>query len=247
MSLIRIALAVSTLALSVAISAADGPSVLVFSETKGYRHGSIPLGIEAIKKIGADNGFSVVASEDPAIMSDDGLKPFTAAVFVSTTGAILNDAQHEAFIKWFKNGKGWVGIHAAADCEYNWPWYGGLVGAWFKRHPAQQLAKINVIDKTFPGMADLPDVWERKDEWYDFKAVPKDVHVLLKIDEKSYKDASMGDDHPMAWWHLYEGGRAFYTELGHTNESYSEPLYLKHITGAILWAIGKVDETGKAK
>jgi cytochrome c len=107
------------------------------------------------------------------------------------------------------------------------------------------MAKLNVVDKTFPGTTTLPDVWERKDEWYDFKAVPKDVHVLLKIDEKSYKDASMGDDHPMAWYHSYEGGRAFYTELGHTKESYAEEPYLKHLVGGILWASGTVSEKAK--
>jgi type 1 glutamine amidotransferase len=133
-----LALALAALALSASTAgAADAFKVLVFSKTKGYRHDSIPVGIEAIKKLGAENGFTVEASEDAAIMAEDKLKPFQVVVFLSTTGDILDDAQQDEFIKWYKAGHGWVGVHAAADCEYGWPWYGGLVGAWFKRHPAQ--------------------------------------------------------------------------------------------------------------
>ena len=224
--------------------AADAPfKILVFSKTAGFRHDSIPTGVEAIKKIGPPNGFDVDASEDGGIMTAATLKPYKVIVFLSTTGDILSDEQQAAFTAWYRAGHGWVGIHAASDCEYSWAWYGGLVGAYFKSHPAQQLAKIDVVDKTFIATSFLPPVWERKDEWYNFRALPKDVQVLLKIDESSYKPGpdGMGGNHPMAWYHLYDGGRAFYTELGHTQESFVETLYLKHITGAILWASGKGD------
>ncbi len=219
-------------------------SVLVFSKTTGFRHDSIPVGAEALKKVGEDNGFAVTASEDADLFTADGLKPFQVIVFLSTTGnKNFTPEQKEAFMAWYKAGHGWVGIHAASDSNYDWPWYGGLVGAYFRGHPAQQTAGIQVVDRTFQATAHLPEVWERKDEWYAFKEQPKDVHVLLKIDETSYKagDTNMGGNHPMAWWHLYDGGRAFYTELGHTKESFADPLYLKHVAGGILWAANKPD------
>ena len=142
--------------------------------------------------------------------------------------------------------------HSASDTEYEWPFYGQLVGAYFAGHPAQQKAKIIVVDKTHPATMHLPEVWERFDEWYNFRMPPTDVQVLLKIDEKSY-DANdsgkhaMGDNHPMAWCHLVDAGHAFYTELGHTKESYADPLYLKHLLGGILYASGILDKGAKDK
>ncbi len=239
------ALALASLLLSVPAAAGDPAfSVLVFTKTTGYHHDSIAVGAEALLKVGAANNFSVVASDDAGLFTADGLKPFQVVVFLSTTGnTLFNDEQKEAFKTWYKAGHGWVGIHAASDGLYDWPWYGALVGAYFRTHPAQQKASIQVVDNTHQSTAHLPAIWERKDEWYAFKELPKDVHVLLKIDETSYKpgDGNMSGNHPMAWWHLYDGGRAFYTELGHTNESYADPLYLKHVAGAILWAANKAD------
>jgi type 1 glutamine amidotransferase len=233
------------LLLSISAAADDASfKVLVFTKTTGYKHDSIPVGAEAIKKIGETNGFEAVISDDSSVFSADGLKPYKVVVSLSTTGTkLFTDEEKEAFKTWFKAGNGWVGIHAASDALYDWPWYGGLVGAYFRAHPAQQNAKILVVDRTHQSTAHLPEVWERKDEWYAFKELPKDVHVLIKIDETSYNPdkANMSGNHPMAWWHLYEGGRAFYTELGHTKESFADPLYLKHIAGAILWAANKTE------
>jgi type 1 glutamine amidotransferase len=133
-----------------------------------------------------------------------------------------------------------VGVHSATDTEYDWPWYGQLVGAYFKRHPAVQEAKLDVRDRTHLATKCLPATWTRRDEWYDFRAAPPaDATILLTIDEKSYSGGTMGDVHPMSWAHNFDGGRAFYTELGHTNESYKDQLYLDHLAGGILWAIGR--------
>jgi len=241
---IALALAGSLMLSSPASAGDPAFSVLVFSKTSGFRHDSIPVGAEALKKVGEANNFSVVASEDDGLFTADGLKPFQVIVFLSVTGnKNFTDPEKEAFKTWYEAGHGWVGIHAASDGGYDWPWYGGLVGAYFRTHPAQQQASIQVVDNTHQSTAHLPAVWERKDEWYAFKELPKDVHVLLKIDETSYKPDKGGMDgnHPMAWWHLYDGGRAFYTELGHTKESFADPLYLKHVAGAILWAANKPD------
>ncbi|MBS1667301.1 MAG: ThuA domain-containing protein [Bacteroidetes bacterium] len=213
--------------------------VLIFSKTNGFRHSCIPIGIAAIKKLGAQNGFEVDATEDSTMFRPDILKKYAALVFLCPTGKVFGPEEEKALQGYIHNGGGFVGIHAATDCEYNWQWYGDLVGGYFKSHPAQQKAKFMVVDKNHPATKDLPDVWERFDELYNFKYLNPDVHVLIKIDEKSYKGGENGDNHPMAWYHDYDGGRAFYTEMGHTEESYSEPLYLKHLLGGILWAIGK--------
>jgi type 1 glutamine amidotransferase len=218
------------------------PRVLIFSKTNGFRHASIPFGIDAIKKLGAENGFAVDATEDSTWFTKKTLKKYAALIFLSPTGTVFGPEQEKALQGYIRHGGGYVGIHAASDCEYNWQWYGDLVGGYFKSHPKQQKAKIIIVNKEHPSTRHLPDTWERFDEWYNFKYLNPNLTVLLKIDESSYDPGAdkMGD-HPMAWYHNFEGGRAFYTELGHTNESYSDQDYLKHILGGIQYAIGKKD------
>ena len=215
------------------------PVVLVFSKTSGYRHASIPAGIAAIKAMGEANKFMVEATEDSLAFTDENLSKYKAVIFLSTTGNVLGEAQEKALEKFIQHGGGFVGVHAAADCEYDWPWYVKMVGASFLSHPEQQVAKLLVKDKTHRSTKHLPDTWERKDEWYNFKSMNPDVKVLITIDENSYKGGKNGDNHPMAWFHDYDGGRAFYTELGHTEESFSEPLYLQHLLGGIQYALKK--------
>ena len=215
------------------------PVVLVFSKTNGFRHSSIPVGIAAIKKLGDENGFAVETSEDSLVFNSNRLKKYKAIVFLSTTGKIFGPAQERALQQFIHNGGGYMGIHAATDCEYNWPWYNQLAGAWFLGHPEQQQATLLVVNKNHPSTAGFPDTWVRKDEWYNFKNLNTTVTVLIKIDESSYKGGQNGTNHPMAWFHTFEGGRAFYTELGHTDESYADSLYLKHILGGIEYALGR--------
>jgi uncharacterized protein len=215
------------------------PKVLIFSKTNGYRHSSIVPGIAAIRKLGAENGFDVDATEDSTWFTPKILKKYSALIFLSPTGKVFGPKEEKALMGYIHHGGGFVGIHAATDCEYNWQWYGDLVGAYFKSHPKQQDAKFIVVDKNNPATQNLPDPWERFDELYNFKYVNPHLHILLKIDEKSYTGGTMGDDHPMSWFHDYEGGRAFYTELGHTDASYSDTLYLGHLLGGIQYAIGK--------
>lgn len=213
--------------------------VLVFSKTAAFRHGSIKVGKPALIELGKANGISVDTTEDASVFTEDNLKKYNAVVFLSTTGDILNMYQQAAFERYMQAGGGYVGIHAATDCEYTWPWYGKLSGAYFKSHPSQQMAKLVVNDNTHPSTAHLPAIWERFDEWYNFKKAPgNEVKVLISIDEKSYKGGENGASHPMAWYHDYDGGRAFYTELGHTDESFADPVYLKHLLGGIQYAIG---------
>jgi cytochrome c len=213
--------------------------VLVFSKTAAFRHSSIEVAKLALLKIGSENNIKVDTTESTAEFTEEGLKKYSAVVFLSTTGDVLNNYEQAAFERYIQAGGGYVGIHAATDCEYTWPWYGKLSGAYFKSHPSQQKAKLIINDNTHPSTAHLPAIWERFDEWYNFKTAPgSEVKVLISIDEKSYEGGSNGSNHPMAWYHDYDGGRAFYTELGHTDESYSDPLYLKHLLGGIKYAIG---------
>jgi len=219
------------------------PKVLVFCKTAGYHHESIANGIVAIQKLGVENNFDVDTTIDAAKFNADNLKKYKAIIFLSTTGDVLNDEQQEAFKKYIEAGGGYMGIHAATDCEYDWQWYGNLSGAYFGGHPAQQTATLNIVDRENISTKHLPNPWIRKDEWYSFKWMATDLHVLITIDEKSYdlgKIKPMGN-HPMAWYHEYDGGRAFYTELGHVEESYTDPLYLRHILGGIEYAMGTKD------
>ena len=213
--------------------------VLVFSKTAGFRHGSIGVGKIAMLKLGKENGYIVDTTEDASVFTEKNLKRYGAVVFLNTTGDVLNEFQQASFERYIQSGGGYMGIHAATDCEYTWPWYGKLSGAYFKSHPKQQMAKLVVHDKTHPSTAHLPEIWERYDEWYNFKKIPgNEVKVLISIDEKSYEGGENGESHPMAWYHDYDGGRAFYTEFGHTNESFADQLYIKHILGGLKYAIG---------
>jgi len=214
------------------------PRILVFSKTAGYRHASIDTGKLAIMKLGEENNFIVDTTEDASKFTEDNLKKYAAIVFLSTTGNVLNAKQEAAFERFIQAGGGFTGIHSATDTEYDWIWDARLVGANFLSHPKIQPAKIIVTDKENMATKHLPEIWERTDEWYNFKKPNKDVHVLLKIDETSYEGGKMNNDHPMAWYHEYDGGRAFYTELGHTEASYADSNYLKHILGGIQYAIG---------
>ena len=220
-------------------AAPAGSRVLVFSRTKGFRHSSIPDGVAAVQALGTAHGFAVETTEDATAFSDQSLARFAAVVFMSTTGDVLDSTQQVAFQRYIRGGKGFVGVHAASDTEYDWPWFGQLVGAYFKRHPAVQEAKLDVRDRSHLATKCLPAVWTRRDEWYDFRAQPPaDATILLTIDETSYTGGTMGAVHPMAWSRTFDGGRTFYTELGHTSEGFKEQAYLDHLAGGILWAMG---------
>ncbi len=212
------------------------PRVLVFSKTAGFRHDSIPDGIAAIKKLGSERGFTVEATEDSTVFSDESLSHLDAVVFLSTTGDILNEAQQRAMEKFVTSGGGFVGVHAAADTEYDWPWYGELVGAWFRNHPAIQQAKILVEDHSHPSTCDLPDEWTRTDEWYNFRTSPRGkVRVLASMDETSYQGGNMNHDHPIMWCRKIGAGRMWYTNLGHRKETWQEQPFLDSLAEGIVW------------
>jgi type 1 glutamine amidotransferase len=217
--------------------------VLVFSKTAGFRHDSIPAAVAAIRTLGSRNNFVVDAVEDGAAFNDANLARYKAVVFLLTTGDVLDATQQAAFERYIRGGNGYVGVHSASDTEYDWPWYGGLVGAYFQGHPAIQTATIRLEDRQHPSTRPLPEPWVRRDEWYNFRTNPRaNVRVLARLDEATYSGGTMGD-HPIAWYHAFDGGRAWYTAGGHTAESYSEPLFLEHLLGGINYAAGAQTST----
>ncbi|MEV0255677.1 ThuA domain-containing protein [Streptomyces sp. NPDC050732] len=218
-----------------------GERVLVFSKTAGFRHDSIPTGIATVKELGAAHGFAVDATEDAGSFTAANLAKYDAVIWLSTTGDVLNTTQQGAFERYIRGGGAYVGVHAAADTEYDWPFYGGLAGAYFQSHPAIQPAKVHVEDHAHPATSHLgTGSWDRTDEWYNYRANPRDkAHVLASLDETSYTGGTMAGDHPIAWCQSdYQGGRSFYTGGGHTKESYAEPAFRQHLLGGIRWAVG---------
>jgi type 1 glutamine amidotransferase len=215
--------------------------ILVFSKTAGFRHDSIPVAVQTLRTLGPANGLTVDATEDASAFTDGNLSRYAAVVFLLTSGDVLEAAQQAAFERYIQGGGGFAGVHSAADTEYDWPFYGRLVGAYFRTHPAVQPAVVDVQERRDPSTAGLPGRWRRTDEWYAFARKPRpSVAVLASVDEATYSpgDAAMGADHPIAWRHVYRGGRAWYTAMGHGAESYAEPLFRRHLLGGIRYAAG---------
>ena len=213
--------------------------ILIFSKTAGFVHNSIPDGIAAIQKLGSEHHFSVDTTSDASMFKEEVLEPYAAIVFLNTTGNVLDHYQEAAFERYIQAGGGFVGVHSATDTEYDWGWYGKLVGGYFKSHPKTQEAKFVIKNQDFAATNFFAgSEWVRTDELYNFKKLNPDVNVLVTVDENSYEGGENGDFHPMSWYHEYDGGRAFYTALGHTKESYQEDEFLQHLLGGIQYAIG---------
>ncbi|MFD2100324.1 ThuA domain-containing protein [Flagellimonas iocasae] len=214
--------------------------VMVFTKTEGYRHESIEKGVSTLRELGRKNGFIALQTESSEDFTPQNLANYKLVVFLSTTLDVLDDNQQKAFEGYIKNGGSFLGIHGASDTEFDWPWYGKLVGGYFVDHPNNpnvRSAKINVVDKSHSSTSHLPDVWPREDEWYNFKDLNPNVTVLMKLDETSYEGGTNGENHPIAWYHEFDGGRSFYTGGGHTNESFDEPNFKQHLLGAIEWCL----------
>jgi cytochrome c len=215
--------------------------VLVFSKTASFRHSSIGPGKVALLKLAAEKGFAVDTTESATAFTEKNLQRYRCVIWLSTTGNVLDAFQQNAFERYIQAGGGYLGIHAASDTEYEWAWYGKLMGGWFDNHPSQpsnvQEGTFHITDTQHPLTSFLPEPWVRKDEFYAYKKVEQHVKTLITIDEKSYVGGTMGDYHPMAWYHEYDGGRAFYTNMGHTDETFSEPLVMQHIWAGLEWTM----------
>jgi len=239
---------ISLLALSLwlftqaAIAQVAKRSALVFSKTAAFRHESITAGKKALASMAADKGVEVRFTEDATQFTESNLKRYNTVIFLSTTGDVLNPEQQAAFERYIQAGGGYVGVHAATDTEYEWPWYGKLAGAYFLDHPSTpsnvQKGKFIVKLKNHWATKGMPDAFERADEFYSFKDISTNINVVLTIDETSYVGGKNPDFHPISWYQEFDGGRSFYTAMGHTNESFAEPLFLNHLWAGINYAMG---------
>jgi len=219
---------------------------LLVTTTRGWHHESLHSGVLAIQQMGVKNFFDVVLWEDPNGFTDKYLGQFQVVIFLNTTGDIFDSAQQNVMERFIRSGKGFVGIHSASDTEYDWPWYNKLVGRMFHIHPVIQTAKINIVDAAFPGLQGFAGNKLWTDEWYEFGPEKvSDLNYILAVDETSYnpvvdwgkkKGSGMGKLHPVSWNHNYDGGRSFYTALGHLPSIYSDPVYLNHLYAGIFWA-----------
>ena len=224
---------------------ADAPRILVFTRTTEYRHENIEPGLEILETEAKRRGIAVDTTEDSKLFSREALAPYRAVVFFNTTGDVLNREEQVAFERYIQAGGGFVGIHAAADTEWKnnaWPWYTRLVGAAFLSHPNEpsnvQRATVRRVDSDDPATAAIPESWEHEDEWYDYQRFSDGVDVLLRVDEETYQGGQTGEFHPISWKRSFDGGRSFYTGLGHTEDSFSEEIFLDHLFGGTRWAMG---------
>lgn len=227
-------------------TACNSPSatidLLVFSKTEGFRHQSIEAGQAALEKMAAEKGFTVSFTEDAAEFTDANLRGYNAVLFLNTTGDVLDDEQQIAFERFIQAGGGYVGVHAATDTEYDWPWYGQLAGAYFLDHPSVpsnvQEGTFHVLEKDHWATQGMPDTFSRTDEFYSFRNISPRITPVLSIDETTYEGGSNPDFHPISWYQEFDGGRSFYTAMGHTDETFSEDLFLNHLYAGIKYVTG---------
>ncbi|MFW8592109.1 ThuA domain-containing protein [Glaciecola sp. 2405UD65-10] len=221
--------------------------VLLFTKTVGWHHESIHDAVTAMRGLSKKHDFDLQWHEDATRFNDQFLSQFDAIVFINTTGNIFTEEQQSAFQRFIQSGKGFVGVHSASDTEYDWEWYGKLVGHYFQIHPLNQTAMLQKIDNAFPGMQSFRERHLWTDEFYNFQpANIGSLNYILTIDESTYapkadwgggnKSEGMGEFHPMAWYHEYDGGRSFYTALGHLPAIYYDQAFLDHLYGGIYWA-----------
>jgi len=225
------------------ISASDSnstlrPSLLVYSHTTGWRHASIDAGRAALRTLATQQGWTLRFSENPADFTSETLKAIDVVVFLNTTGDVLDGAGERALQDWYRAGGGFVGVHSATDTEPDWPWYGALAGARFDRHPAVQPARLRIVDASHPSTRALPSPWMRRDEWYDLRDIQPGLQILIDIDADQVRGATRRGHQPVAWCREFDGGRSWVTLLGHTPESFDEPLFRAHLTGGIEWVLG---------
>lgn len=261
---ILILLVVITLFSSELIGQSSGDSklknkhILLFTRNgKGYVHENISSSIAAIQKLGKEKGFIVDTTTNPAIFNEETLKKYDALIFSNTNNDVFDtEEQKVAFMRYIQAGGGFVGIHSASGTERNWKWFKLMLGATFMRHPPFQPLSIHVLDRKHGAVKNLPGAWETKDECYLFKEFNPAIKVLLFTDLSKVKESDVrpadsssrsknvkpdvfGNRYPAAWCHEFDGGKVWYTALGHAKEDYSNTVYLAHITEGLKWVINK--------
>lgn len=219
--------------------------VLLFTETEDYHHQSIAAGVQAMRKMAEKHHFDLDWTEVSKVFTESSLNEYDVVIFLNTDGDVLTPEEQQGLKKFYQSGKGFVGIHGAAATELEWQWFGRLIGRQFIVHPAIQSAEIKIIDNDFPATYHLPDKMVWTDEWYEFGPELTDkLNYLITVDEKTYDPVAkwsdnegqgMGDFHPIAWYQKFDGGRSFYTALGHLDEAFHDHQFLKHLYGGLYW------------
>ncbi|MBI4626886.1 MAG: ThuA domain-containing protein [Verrucomicrobia bacterium] len=215
---------------------------LTLEGKKGYVHDNIPDSVAMVRKLGAENGFAVDVSDDPAAFTDANLKKYRALVFSNTNNQIFDtEDQRGALQRYIRGGGGFAGIHSACGSMRAWPWFWAMAGGSFVRHPKLQEFTIQVVDRKHPSTSGFAETFRWTDEFYFLRDMPPGLHVLLVGDLSTLNDSQKPVNEttrPLAWCHSFEGGRCWFTTLGHRKEAYADPIFQKHILGGIRWAMG---------
>lgn len=228
------------------VSAAQKKVLIYTHNGKGYVHENIQASIEALKKLCKENGYEPETTDLPSVFTPENLGKYHCVVFSNTNNeAFESEAQKQAFVSYIRNGGGFVGIHSASGSERQWPWFWAMLGGKFVRHPKFQKFTIRVIDQKHPATTSLGDTWQWEDECYYLDHLNPDIHILLAADLTSIEDPdkdkypgkTFGDYFPLAWCHEFEGGRQFYTALGHESRHYEDKQFLQHLLGGIQWSM----------
>lgn len=227
----------------------DKTRILIYTKNgEGYVHENIAASVAALEKICAGEGYESDVSEDPAVFTSANLDRYAAIIFSNSNNEGFDtEAQKKAFQAYIRGGGGFMAIHSANATERQWPWYWALVGGKFVRHPAHQEFDVVVTDSTHPSTKHLPLRWTVEDECYFSNQLNPDIHVLLSVDlttiedegKEEYPGETFGQLFPLAWCHEYDGGRQFYTALGHDDWFYEDPLFVEHLRGGLLWVLEK--------
>lgn len=226
---------INLIILGCSVKVPEQPALLIFSKTDGYRHQSIEYGADVIRQIAEEKAYHVVHTEEAAVFANVLSEDFNIIIFLNTTGDVLDPSQQEGFKRFIQEGGGFIGIHSAADTEYEWPWYGELIGGYFNGHPNDPNVREAVVRKVTDHdiLDSIPESWTRSDEWYNYKGVSPSINVLQNLDETTYTGGNMGENHPITWYHEFDGGKVFYTGMGHTSSTYNEQIFKKLIGNAI--------------
>ena len=224
-------------------------NVLIYTKNgKGYVHKNIPASVKCLKDICAQNNWTCEVSQDPWVFNSEKIKTFDVLIFSNTNNETFDtDDQRKVFQDYIHNGGGFVGIHSVCGSERAWPWFWANVGGKFVRHPKLQQFDIRVIDQEHPSTSFLPPVWKWEDECYFLDHLNPDIHILLAADLRTLDDSQkaeypgevFGHFFPLSWYHEFEGGRQWYTGLGHKSEYYQNESFKKHLAGGIRWAMQK--------
>jgi len=220
---------------------------LVFADLADkYHHLSVPVARESFERLSERHYFKLTWVETAETFAQQKYEEYDVIVFISGSPCGLNEAKRSEFVQYVENGGGIVGVHfsfAFKEAERQWPWWEDLIGSTFASHPPIQSGIACVMDHDFPACMHLPAKWVWTDEWYSFATpFPEHLNVVLTVDEASYyprEEDVMGSPHPIAWYHEPYGARVFYTALGHIPDTYRDPVFLRHIYGGMLWAVGE--------